>query len=222
MSDTGSEKRVIKKIRIEGHASSLTQVGERVSRTMKSSLAQVGTLVSWLLLVPIYTFFLLSSFPELKRGLRDHLPAATRERVLHIAARIDQQVAAFFRGKLLLCLLKGLVTWIGLWICGIPSAFAIGMSAGLLAVVPFVGPLVCGLLAAFLAYGAGDPILVRVVGVGLSFAAAEGVEAVAQPVILGREVGIPPLVLVLSFFVFGELFGLFGVLLEPEIEIVWT
>lgn len=206
--------------RVEDHASQLTRYGAQVSQGVKKSFDKLGTFVSYMFLVPLYTFFLLMGFSDLRASIRAHLPADYRERIVTITTRIDGQVAAFFRGKLMLCALKGLVTALGLWLCGVPFALFLGLGAGVLSVVPFIGPLVTLPLAAFLAYGVGDPFAVRLIGVCVAFGAAEVVEGVAQPVILGKEVGINPLLLILSFFVFGELLGFFGVLLAVPIASV--
>ena len=202
---------------IESNASSFSAWGVRLSQGVKKSFHQVGTFFSYLLLVPVYTFFLLSNFTRLRTSIHEHLPGLYRERIVDIAVKIDRQVAAFFRGKLMLCLLKGVVTSVGLAIAGVPLPFLIGMGAGLLSIVPFVGPLIGGAIAVVLGFGEGGDLLPRMIGIALSFGAAEAVEAVAQPIILGREVGIDPILLVLSFF------GMFGVLLAvPIMSVVKT
>jgi predicted PurR-regulated permease PerM len=198
------------------HASSLTRAGSQVTGWLREVANRAGAFLQYLLLVPLYTFFLLQSFSNLRDQLRDHLPGTYRARVVQIARRIDRQVAAFFRGKLMLALGKGTVTWLGFWIAGIPFAFPIGMGAGLLSVVPFLGPICGGGLAIIVSF-APTGWLLKIVLVLVVLAVAEAVEAVAQPVILGREVGLSPLTLILSFFVFGQLFGLFGVLLAVPI-----
>ncbi len=204
----------------ESHASSLSDWGVRLSQGIRRSLSQLGHFFSYVLLVPLYTFFLLQTFPKLREAVRDHLPAEARPRVVSIARTIDRQVAAFFRGKLLLALCKGLTTWIGLWLAGVPFSFFIGMGAGLLSVVPLLGPLIGGAFAVVVSYQGPEGFALQLLWIALAFGAAEVVEAVAQPVILGREVGLSPLTLIISFFVFGELFGLFGVLLAVPIASV--
>jgi len=206
---------------IEGHASSFTQWGIKLTEGLRKSFTKVGHFFSYLMLVPVYTFFLLMSFTGLVQTAREHLPGPYRSQVVDIVRKIDVQVAAFFRGKLLLCLVKGVVTWIGLWISGVPFSFAIGIAAGFLSIVPFIGPVIAGGLSLFLAYSGQDEFLRAVIGIGITLAAAEGVEAVTQPVILGAEVGMNPILLLLSFFVFGELFGLFGLLLAVPIMSVF-
>jgi predicted PurR-regulated permease PerM len=204
----------------QAQAAAVLSAGVQLTEGLRRSLSQLGTFFGYVLLVPLYTFFLLQSFSSLRDGIRDHLPAAYRPRVVDLARKIDGQVAAFFRGKLLLALLKGLATWLGLWWGGVPFAFFIGMGAGLLSVVPLLGPL-CGVpLALVLTWEGTGQWWVRVVWVIGTFGAAEVIEGLAQPVVLGREVGLSPLALILALFVSGELFGFFGVLLAVPIACV--
>lgn len=204
----------------QAQAATVLGAGVELTAGLRRSLGELGTFFGYVLLVPLYTFFLLQSFSSLRDSIRDHLPGAYRARIVDLALKIDRQVAAFFRGKLMLALTKGAVTWIGLWIAGVPFAFFIGMGAGLLSVVPLLGPL-CGVpLAIVLSWEGPEGWALRLVWVLAAFLAAEGVEAVVQPVILGREVGLSPLSLILALFVFGKLLGFFGVLLAVPIACI--
>lgn len=204
----------------QAQAASVAGAGAELSAGLRRSLSNIGLFFAYVLLTPLYTFFLLQSFSPIRDGIRDHLPGAYRGRIIDLSKKIDRQLAAFFRGKLILALTKGAATWIGLQLAGVPFAFFIGMGAGVLSVVPLLGPL-CGIpLAIVLSWAGPDDWGWRVVYVLMAFGAAEVVEAVAQPVILGREVGLSPLVLILALFVFGKLLGFFGVLLAVPIACI--
>ena len=204
---------------LKSSAATLLDAATEVGDGLRSSLARASLLLSYVLLVPLYTFFLLQSLPQLRETVRDHLPGAYRTRILSIAGQIDRQVAAFFRGKLIVALIKGVVTGLGLLLVGVPFGPLIGLMAGLLSVVPLAGPVCGGTLALILSWQPegwlGNAVLVLVV-----FGVAEVVETIAQPVILGREVGLSPLTLILALFAFGSLFGLLGVLLAVPIACV--
>jgi predicted PurR-regulated permease PerM len=204
----------------QAQATSVLSAGVELTAGLRRSLSEIGTFFGYVLLVPLYTFFLLQSFSSLRDTMRDHLPGAYRARIVDLARKIDRQVAAFFRGKLLLAFTKGVVTWLGLQVIGVPFAFFIGMGAGLLSVVPLLGPLVGVPLAIVLSWEGPEGWIFRVVWVLVAFGAAEVVEAVVQPVILGREVGLSPLSLILALFVFAKLFGFFGVLLAVPIACI--
>src|SRR5262249_10883141 len=128
-----------------------------------------------------------------------------------------RQLAVFFRGRLAVALTKGALTALGLAIVGVRFSFFIGMLAGLLSVIPLVGPLVGGGLAVIFAYDSGGSWGARCAGVGIVIGLAETFDYVAFPAVIGREVGLHPLILILALFSFGKLFGLFGVLMSVPI-----
>lgn len=197
----------------QAQVASVLLAGVQASQGLRRSFSQLGTFFAYVLLVPLYTFFLLQSFSRIREHIRAHLPGAYRARIVDIARKVDRQVAAFFRGRLILAVIKGAVTWLGLLLAGVPFSFFLGLLAGGLSFVPFVGPLFAGSLAVVLSFEGPDGGVGKLVWVAVALGAAEVVEAVAQPVIVGREVGLSPVALILSLVVFGHLFGFFGVLL---------
>jgi predicted PurR-regulated permease PerM len=204
---------------LETQAGDALAVGVQASRGLQSFISQLWNFFGYVFLVPIYTFFLLLSLSEIQRTTGELLPGLHRERILSIARRIDHALAAFFRGRLLIALGKGLLTWFGLWLVGVKFAFFVGVLAGVLSVIPFLGTIVGGALAVAFAYQP-DSWGSRCLGVLIVFAATEGLEAATFPYLIGRNVGLHPLALILSIFCFGRLFGLFGVLLAVPIACV--
>ncbi len=168
-----------------------------------------------ILLLPIYTWFLLFELERIRSFVKRYLPVNQRDRVSHVARQIGAVLANFFRGRLLICFLKGLVLALGLWIAGIPYALLLGMMTGFLSLIPFVGTLM-GFLAAF-ALGLlpeGATFLGTLVRAGLVFGAGEVLEGyVFVPKILGDSLGLHPMVVIVSVFAGGAAFGMFGLLL---------
>ncbi len=170
------------------------------------------TVFSYIVLVPIYTFFLLAGMPRLRAHVRRFVPRRRRERVFAILGQIDQACASFFRGRLLLAIGKALFVWLGLWLIGVEFSLTIGFLVGLLSIVPFLGPVVGMLLAVVFSYG---PVgwMVRMLGAAIVLVLSEVLEGLANPFVLGRGVGLHPLTVLVALFAFGDLFGVFGVLL---------
>ena len=175
-------------------------------------------LFSYAILVPVYVFFLLLSIDRVQKSVADHLPGIYRDRILDVARKIDASVSAFFRGRLLICLAKGLFIGLGLWICGIKFALPIGIVAGAGSLIPFLGGILAtvpSVIIALLDYP--DP-WVRIAGIAAVVAFSEILEGfVLTPLILSKETGLHPLTLILSLFIAGEVFGFFGLLLAVPI-----
>ncbi|MCZ6690069.1 MAG: AI-2E family transporter [Planctomycetota bacterium] len=184
-----------------------------------ATLAGIFLLFSYLILVPVYTFFLLLSLGKIRIAVSEHLPGAYRDRILVVAAKIDRSVSAFFRGRLMICLAKGLLIAIGLKICGVKFAFAIGLLAGAGSLIPFLGGIFATVPSIILVLleAETDPLW-PIIGIGIVVIVVEAIEGlVLTPVILSKETGLHPLTLLMSIFIAGEVFGFFGVLLAVPI-----
>lgn len=178
------------------------------------------TWVSWLLLCPLYIFYLLLEIDPIVARARKYLPGKHREMIVRIMGRIDRTMSAFFRGRLTICLLKGVGTAIGLAILGVPFAIPIGIAAGFLALIPYVGiwfAIVPSLLLVWLEYQSFG----RLVGAGAVFAGMEVLEGfVMIPAFLGKEVGLHPLVVIVTMLIFAELLGFLGILLSVPLAAI--
>src|SRR5262249_659190 len=121
-------------------------------------------------------------------------------------------LSSFFRGRLLVCFLKGLILTVALAAAGVPYALLLGFVGGTLALVPVVGPLLgfaFAVLLALLEFSLGDALL----RVGVVFALAGGVEGyLLIPKILGDSLGLHPVVVIMALTVGGAALGLFGLL----------
>ncbi|HVS20137.1 MAG TPA: AI-2E family transporter [Planctomycetota bacterium] len=175
-----------------------------------------GSLVSaavFAFLVPVYTWFLLFELERIQNFVRSYLPVGDREVASRIGAQIAEVLGNFFRGRLLVCLVKGLMLAGFMAALGIPYAFLLGMLSGLFSLIPFAGPTI-GYGAAFLLALLEFEPLGALWRVGLVFAIGELVEGyVLLPRILGDKLGLHPLAVFVSLTVFGAALGAFGVLL---------
>lgn len=170
-----------------------------------------------LLLVPVFTFYLLRDWDGLMAAALDLVPPRYRDAVARVGGAVDGRLGAFVRGQITLCLALGVLYSIGLWIADIDLAFVVGMTAGILFIIPYFGPavgLVLGLLLAFLKYGV-DAHLLYVIGV---FMGVQGLEGwLLTPVLVGDKVGLHPMVVMVALIVGGSLLGLWGMLLAIPI-----
>jgi len=179
-------------------------------------------IISIFVLLPIYLFYLMLDLPRILDWSRVHLPGRHRRRIVSVAQRIHQGLAAFLRGRLLIAVLKGLVTAVGLTFCGLPYSFLVGMIAGLLSIFPFVGAALGLVVAVILTFAKFSPEPVgHLIGVVSVFIGAEVVEGyVLTPWILGDKLDMHPVTVVVSLVAWGSIFGLFGILVAIPLTIV--
>ena len=201
-------------VRAEEH---LAATGGRVARGLlgkiSSGVQGAMTVISWLVLVPIYAFFALIGMDPLWRKVKEAIPAPIRPRALATLGRIHRANAAFFRGQTMICLIKAILGCVLYFTTGLPFWLLVGLFHGLASFFPFVGVSVTFVVVAVLAF----------VDVGLSWALVWPIAAlmvlevteglVLQPMILGKETDLHPVMVILAFLICGELFGFFGLLL---------
>ena len=166
-----------------------------------------------LLLIPVVTFYLLRDWDRLVEGVRTLLPVKSAPAISRLVAEMDQVMGAFARGQLMVMIALGVIYTLGLLLVGVNWAFAIGMIAGLLSIVPYLGTLV-GVIAALIAalfqfQDALHPLLVLLVfGLGQML---EGM--VLTPRLVGEQVGLHPVAVIFAVLAGGQLFGFLGILL---------
>ncbi len=165
------------------------------------------------LIVPVLAFYLLYDFDRMTAGARDLIPARIRSWVVEIALEIDAVLGQFVRGQLLVMMIMGALYAMAYSAVGIRLAVPIGLVAGLLAFIPYIGggsALGMGLLMCFVDWtGWTKPVLVVVAY--LICQALEGF--VIIPRVVGDKVGLPAVWVLVALMIGGELFGFLGVLL---------
>ena len=207
------------------------EVADRSLRFLASFFARMLSIAGMFLLLPLYTYYFLFVQKDLHGFVQSCLPRRDRERISRVGFDIGQVVASFFRGRLSVCLIKGVILWIGLALAGVEYAFLFGMLSGLLSVVPFFGPFL-GFIATFAIdlplhsegtlFGMDTHgVLPSLVRTGLVFGLAELIEGyVLVPRILGDSLGLHPLVVFVSLLAGGAALGMLGVLIALPLTAV--
>lgn len=197
-------------------ASLLREVGPaagRLALRAAGGTASALSAVLGLLLVPLFVFYFLRDFDEMKARAALLLPPRHRAQVRARFEAIDRILAAFVRGQLMVALILGAIYAVGLTAAGVKLGLAIGLLAGIASLVPYAG-------AAFGAVLAAIAILVDwhpgshwvAVGAAVTFVVGQVLEGnVITPRIVGEKVGLPSVVVMLAVLAFGELLGFAGV-----------
>ncbi|MBT8061471.1 MAG: AI-2E family transporter, partial [Gammaproteobacteria bacterium] len=184
-----------------------------VLETLGKGGQAILTLVTNLVLIPVVTFYLMRDWDLLIRSINDLVPRNLENRVSTLAREIDEVLAAFVRGQLIVMLALGLIYSAGLWAIGIDLAFLIGMGAGLLSIVPYLGSII-GLLAGAIAALFQFQDILHLLLVMLVFAAGQMAEGMfLTPRLVGDRIGLHPVVVIFAVLAGGQLFGFLGILL---------
>jgi predicted PurR-regulated permease PerM len=180
---------------------------------LKRVFGGVMAFLGLVVLLPIYTWFLLFELERIHSFVQRYLPRRDRGRLVKIGTQIGEVLSNFFRGRLLVCLCKGIFLALGLWIAGVQYWVLIGLGTGFLGLIPFVGSMIgfiVALLFGFLDYD----VFSSLVRTGTVFLLAEALENyVLIPKILGDSLGLHPIVVIFSLLAGAASLGMFGLLI---------
>ncbi len=204
--------------RLSGHwgdvARTAGNVVTEVLQVATSSVAASLSILGFVALVPVYLFFLLMNLSSWWQGFTRAIPKAVRPQALATLQRIHAANASFFRGQTTIAAIEGLVVFVTLWLAGAKLSLLFGLLYFVLSLVPFVGPftwLLITIAFTLIDTGSFGGQFWTVIGLFMGIQVLEA--AVLQPAILGKETGLHPILITLSLMSFGQIFGIFGVLL---------
>lgn len=179
-----------------------------------SSASNIITQFINLIIIPFLTFYLLKDFPVIIKLFKSWLPDNKRETLIKYFSEVDNLFGKYFRGALMVAFIHGVLASLLLWMFGINYPLMLGMIAGILSIIPYVGLFISLSLSIIVALFSGEPTWLRVIYVLITYGFLQILEAsVLSPNILGKQVGLHPVLLILSLLVFGYFAGFIGLLI---------
>ena len=190
-----------------------------VAKVSKSGLALVGWALN-LVMIPVVAFYLLRDWDVLVARLRVLIPRSVEPVVMRLSRESDDVLGAFLRGQLSVMVALGTYYGAALWLVGVSVGPLIGMIAGLISFVPYLGAItgvLMGVIAALVQYQDWTHVLL-VLGV---FAVGQTLEGyVLVPKLVGDKIGLHPVAVIFAVLAGGELFGFLGILLALPVASV--
>lgn len=187
-------------------------------------LTQSGqSLIVWfayLTLIPVVTFYLLRDWDILIGKVNDLIPRPYERLVSKLAKQCDEVLAEFLRGQLLVMLALAVLYSVGLWIVGLEFFLLIGMLAGLVSFVPYLGFIV-GIGVAGIAGFMQFHDIIHLVYILIVFGVGQIIEGmVLSPLLVGDRIGLHPVAVIFAVMAGGQLFGIVGVLVALPVAAV--
>ena len=181
--------------------------------------AIIGLLVN-LLLIPLAMFYLLRDWDALVAQMDQMIPRHWHGKVMEIVIEVDRVLAEFLRGQISVMLLMSAYYVAALWLAGLEFALPIGILAGMLVFVPYLG-MIIGLSLATLAAVMQFPGFGGVLWVWAAFGLGQLLEGFAvTPWLVGDRIGLHPLAVIFALLAFGQVFGFFGLLLALPLSAI--
>lgn len=192
---------------------------EYLTAEMTSAIGLI-TYLPWLVLIPVFAFFLLKDADSFRSSALHILPKGRmRWRGDEFFADVNNTLAAYIRAQLLACMIIGTTCSIGFYLIGVPYPLALGVIAGLLEFVPLVGPIVTAVLAGTVA---SFHDLTQALWALIFLLVLRMVEDyVIYPRLIGRGIHLHPFAIILAVLCGAELAGIAGIFLAiPVVAIV--
>jgi predicted PurR-regulated permease PerM len=207
----------LKTLAMEHWRTATNYLGPLLLTVGNRGLAFIGWIIN-LLLVPVVLFFLLRDWHQLIANISELIPRRWFSKVAQIAHEIDLVLAEFLRGQLSVMVLMSIFYATGLWLAGLELALPIGLIAGMLGFIPYVGAtiaIILALLSAALQFADLSQLIPIVIVFGLGQLTES---MLLTPWLVGDRIGLHPVVVIFALLAGGQLFGFAGVLLALPVS----
>jgi len=163
---------------------------------------------------PIVACYLIYDWNRMMAAIDNWIPPSRRETVRALAREVDETISGFVRGQSVLCLVLAVYYATTLWLIGVRHGALIGLAAGLLSFIPYLGSLSGLVIATCVAFAQFWPNWGSILLVPTVFFIGQGVgDYVLSPYLVGRRVHLNPVWVMFALFAFGYLFGFVGLLI---------
>lgn len=170
-----------------------------------------GGLFSTLTII-IVSFYLLLDHDTFKKWIARFFHREDRSRVLETLREVDDKLGAWLRGQIFLSVAIGVTTWIILSILGLPNALPLALLAGMLEVIPTLGPILAAIPAIIVALTISTPLAIAVI---IAYTFIQLLENnILVPKIMQRAVGLNPIIVIIAVTTGASLMGVSGALLS--------
>jgi predicted PurR-regulated permease PerM len=195
--------------------SALNSLRDSTIRFLSSLPGFTVSLLSLILdfvLAPLIAFFILIDRDRIGQAIISVIPRSYKDEGLYLARRLNTAIEGYLRIMLLLAIVVGIFSSLGLSIMGIPYAVLLGFFAGFVQIIPYLGPILAIIPPALVALFTKSSWFALVVVIYLTVLTQVG-SLVLTPVLLRQHVGIHPVWVIFALLLGGALFGFWGVVL---------
>jgi predicted PurR-regulated permease PerM len=197
-------------------------ITQGIPETARGIVGQIGTFLAVFTvvsMVPVLLFYTLKDYPKITQSIIELFP--TRGGRRDYLSQASAIVGSYLRGLMTISAIAGFNVGLALYLLDVPFALLLGLLAGLLNMVPTIGATITAVIGVFVAAIFGDPWYMDVVWV-LVVLLGQGLleQSVLSPNILSYQVGVHPVLILLSLFAFGYFLGFFGLLIAVPLTAV--
>ncbi|NOU73308.1 AI-2E family transporter [Paenibacillus sp. LMG 31458] len=197
-----------------GFNHSLTKLENSISMAISNYMNQIGNTINMLFIafiVPFVAFYILKDFQIIEKTALAIVPKEHRKKTIKLLIDIDTALGNYIRGQLLVCLIIGVLAYLGYWLIGMQYALLLASVVAVFNIIPYLGPFFGAAPAIIMASTVSLKMLLFVALVNLAVQILEG--NVISPQVVGRTLHMHPLFIIFALLVGGEVAGIVGLIL---------
>lgn len=219
LSTQGIGEQISNSLQLREALQDLRQAASQLSSGVFQTVSTIfGGVVSFILIV-VFSFYLSVQERGIEKFLRVVVPYEYEEYTVNLWNRAQAKIGRYIQGQLVLVLIMGVLTYLGLMIIGVPHAFLLAVAAGLAELIPLFGPILAAIPAIGVAFAEGGVTLVLLV-IGLYLILQQFENHLIYPLVVKKVVGVPALLVIIALIAGGQLGGFLGVLLSVPMAAV--
>ena len=196
---------------------------QKTGQVVKKAFAGISTWFIWLLnltLIPIFFFYVINDFEKIIAGIKSYIPMRALKRVDHYLKISDEVLSGYIRGQFLVASILAVLYAIGLTLAGLKFGIVVGLLAGFISIVPYLGSFL-GILTAMIISLANYEGPLPLLAVLLVFAIVQSLEGfVITPKLVGNKVGLSSFATILAIIIGGNLLGIIGMLVAIPVAAI--
>ncbi|MEB3101997.1 AI-2E family transporter [Ferviditalea candida] len=198
----------------EGINRSLINMENQISRSVSKFVNEIGSTLNMLFvafIIPFLAFYMLKDYQLIEKTALAVVPQAHRKKTIRLLIDIDTALGNYIRGQLLVCLIVGILSYIGYRLIGMPYPLLLASLVAIFNIIPYLGPFFGAAPAILMASTISMKMVLMVVIVNMVVQILEG--NVVSPQVVGRTLHMHPLMIIFALLVGGELAGVIGLIL---------
>lgn len=194
----------------------LARVGDLPAQVAKVTISIFSNILG-VLTVLFFAFYLLLSRDKLDDQLAAFFGKTRSKKISKLIDTLEEKLGGWARGELALMIMVGVSTYVGLRLLGIPFALSLAMLAGLLEIVPYIGPIIAAIPAIIIGFGISP--VIGLATAALAFLVQQIENYVLVPKVMEKSVGVSPIITLLSLAVGFKIAGIVGALISVPVVI---
>lgn len=198
----------------EGIYNSIERWEKGISTAISDYIDGIGSTINTLFIafiVPFIAFYILKDFKLIERGVITIVPKSYRKPTVKLLRDIDQALGNYIRGQFIVCVIVGLLAYIGYWLIDMPYPLLMASLVSIFNIIPYLGPFFGAAPAIIMAATVSWKMVLYVIIVNTLVQILEG--NVVSPQVVGRTLHMHPLTIIFALLVGGELAGIIGLIL---------